>query len=196
MIITVLGNTDRTPIVYTLLRLISTYGETSLVTNDSKLLKLSDSKASGGYYLDTQINCVEEIDDYDIYVESMFYTNFLYDGLVPFFSDILIYCSSTMMSKKEIKALSKYNANHVIPLELYSDKNNFFDQDLKDRLAKFVKERNYDCVSEPLCAYLAHHISKMLGTSEAFIFETLTGHAPKKKGLFNVNDIINRFKRR
>ena len=192
MILTVLGDLDRRPVTYTLMRLISTLGETSVVTNNRKLITLSDNKKSGGYYLDTQINYAEDVDDYDIYVESMFYKNFLYDGIVPFYSDIIFYCSSQTATKKELRKVNSYNVKNIIPIEMYSDKNVMFGADLGDRLKIFEKEKQYSVISKALCAFLADYMSKPMAISKEFIYTILTGQPLKKKGFLPFNIKLGR----
>lgn len=179
MILTVIGDVDRRIVTYTLLSFSARIGLTSFVTTDAKAGKIGED----GFYQDTCVTKVEDINDYDIRQESFNYKYFVFDGGVPFYSDIVFYVTAQALTKKDKQNMSKLKANNVIPVELYSTKTSYIPQDVEQRLKAFETTQDYPCVSEALCEYLASQMSKAVYIREPNLYVLLAGAPKPKKGI-------------
>lgn len=73
MIINIIGDCDKRPVLYTVMKICQTLGDVLVVTNSSRLVRLSDTRESYGHYQNTMIAITNEdgIDE--------FFANFDYD---------------------------------------------------------------------------------------------------------------------
>ena len=72
MVINIIGDCDKRPVLYTVMKICQTLGDVLLVSSSSRLMRLSDTNASYGHYQNTMVTVTQEgIDD--------FFDNFEYD---------------------------------------------------------------------------------------------------------------------
>ena len=65
MIINIIGNCDKRPVLYTVMKICQTLGDVLVITNNARLLRLSDTWDSFGHYQNTMIAYTQEgIDDF------------------------------------------------------------------------------------------------------------------------------------
>ena len=73
MIINIIGDCDKRPVLYTVMKICQTLGDVLVVTNSTRLVRLSDTRDSYGHYQNSMIAITQEdgIDE--------FFANFDYD---------------------------------------------------------------------------------------------------------------------
>ena len=124
MVISVVGETDTRPLLYTLMKLCQGLGDVLVVSTSSRIQILSDTRESGGFYQNCMIAYTD--DGLDIFLKDFGYTlkdfNFiLLDNITAGEADITFHVSGLNPSDDELELLS-YLEN-VVEFEQYSSKN-------------------------------------------------------------------------
>lgn len=122
MVISLLGATDKRPVIYTLMKLFQTLGDTMLVTNDRHLKRLIDEEGNPGHFQNILIYVTDSSPD-EVFAELGYDHNsfefIIYDctEIVPDYTDMLIYVgSSGKISEDEETLLSMFPEYKTINL--------------------------------------------------------------------------------
>lgn len=104
MIINIVGDCDKRPVLYTVMKICQTLGDTLLVTTDNRMLRLSDTRENQGHYQNVMIAVAEDgIDDFfeDFIYSLSDFANIIVDGMVSADADVTIYVKGLMPSEDE-----------------------------------------------------------------------------------------------
>lgn len=161
MIINIIGDCDKRPVLYTVMKICQTLGDVLLVTNNSRLIRLSNTRENYGHYQNTMIAITHEgIDD--------FFENFEYDledfeyviidNIVSAEADLFIYVEGLLASEHEMDTLEYIDDYKTI--RLY--KGNMLSSRVMYNLEVFEAYVNM----QPIGQKVAEAVSKIL--AEAF----------------------------
>ena len=65
MIVNIIGECDKRPVLYTCMKILQNIGDVLLISNSSRLMRLSDTRDIGGHYQNTMIAVtMDGIDDF------------------------------------------------------------------------------------------------------------------------------------
>lgn len=119
MIINIIGDCDKRPVLYTVMKICQSLGDVLLVSSSSRLMRLSDTQASYGHYQNCMVTVTQEgIDD--------FFDNFEYDladfefviidNIISADADIYIYVEGMTQSENELDMLEYIEEYETIKL--------------------------------------------------------------------------------
>ena len=96
MVIAVIGQTDKRPVIYTLMRLFQKLGDCALITSDRHLKRLIESGDSYGHFQNIFIAVTDATQDEvfaDIGYSTQDFENFIFDctDQIPDFANMVIY---------------------------------------------------------------------------------------------------------
>lgn len=123
MIINIIGECDKRPVTYCILKILQSMGDVLYITSNSRLRRLSDTGESGGHYQNTMIGItLEGVDDFFQqfnYSRNDFYY-IVVDNVVEVEADLIIHIESHNTSDNEAYMLSLLDSYKTI--RLYRDK--------------------------------------------------------------------------
>ena len=192
MIVNVLGNCDRRPLTYTLMKLFQAYGDVLVTSNVNRILRLSDTGESEGHYQNIMIA-------YTPYGLDDFWDSFEYnpndfehkiiDGILSPDADIFFYCQSREETENEVDEQSYIDSNRLIKVKLYAKETNYFNQLTMYNLEEFESLRDMCSISDKLNKDVAKVVSPHMRIPEATIYKTLMTKnfiQPKSSGILPV----------
>lgn len=108
MIINIIGDCDKRAVLYTVMKVCQTLGDVLLVSNNTRLMRLSNTRENYGHYQNTMIAITQDgIDD--------FFENFEYDledfeyvivdNIVLAEADLVLYVEGLLPSESEMDTL-------------------------------------------------------------------------------------------
>ena len=158
MIINIIGNCDKRPVLYTVMKICQTLGDVLVITNNARLLRLSDTRDSFGHYQNTMIAYTQEgiddfLDDFNYDFNDFEYT--IVDNIVLAEANLTIYVEGLLKDESEMDLLEYIESYQTI--ELY-----------KGNLLGPKTLRNLECFEafanmQPISAKLAERVSVLLG---------------------------------
>lgn len=123
MIINIIGDCDKRPVLYTVMKICQRLGDVLLVSSSSRLMRLSDTRVSFGHYQNTMIAVtLDGIDDFwEEYQYSPDDFDFvIIDNIVTAEADLTIYVKGMIESEFE-KDMIEYIEDVKI-IDLYKNK--------------------------------------------------------------------------
>lgn len=123
MIINIIGDCDKRPVLFTVMKICQTLGDVLLLTSNTRLLRLSDTGASGGHYQNTMIVATSEgIDDFmeDFTYDFSDFNYVIVDNIITADADATIYVKG-LLETDSIKDSLEYVDNYEV-IELYKNK--------------------------------------------------------------------------
>ena len=164
MLINIIGECDKRPVLYTIMKVAQTLGDVLLVSSSKRVLRLSDTRDSGGHYQNTMI-CTTDggIDDF---LESFEYSirDFEYiivDNIVAPDADVYIYVEGYERSEFEEDMLEYIEDYSTIPLY----KNKLLAADTMYRLERFESLGDMAPISKVLATEVAKVLAPKIGTT-------------------------------
>lgn len=158
MIINIIGNCDKRPVLYTVMKICQTLGDVLVITNNARLLRLSDTRDSFGHYQNTMIVYTQEgiddfLDDFNYDFNDFEYT--IVDNIVLAEANLTIYVEGLLKDESEMDLLEYIESYQTI--ELY-----------KGNLLGPKTLRNLECFEafanmQPISAKLAERVAVLLG---------------------------------
>ena len=123
MIINIIGDCDKRPVLFTVMKICQTYGDVLLVSNSSRLSRLSDTGDTYGHYQNCMIAITQ--DGIDDFFETFMYdiTDFEYiivDNIITADADLVIYVAGLTQSSNEKDNLEYIEDYETV--ELYKGK--------------------------------------------------------------------------
>ena len=164
MIINLIGECDKRPVLYTLMKICQDLGDVLLVTSSSRLLRLSDTRESGGHYQNVMIHFTQDgIDDFfeSISYDSSSFECIIVDNIITASADLTIYVKSYIPSARE-KDMIEYLEDYV-EIDLY--RGNYISNKVYLNLEKFESLSNMEPISGPIAEKLATTLAPMLKVS-------------------------------
>lgn len=147
MRINLIGECDKRPVLYTLMKICQGLGDALLVTSSSRVIRLSDTRDIYGHYQNTMIATTQEgLDDFlENFVYDLVDFNFvIVDNIIDAEADLTIYVQGYTQSERELESLEYLDSYATI--KLYSDK--LIDSNTPYKLEEFEAMRDM-CVVAP-----------------------------------------------
>lgn len=183
MIVNIVGGCDKRPVLYTVMKICQTLGDTLLVTTDNRMLRLSDTGENQGHYENVMIAIATDgIDDF--FEEFMYaphdFANVIVDGMVHADADKTIYVKGLLPSEDE-EIMLEYLEDYAT-IDFYNGKaatgNAFLNCE------KFEAYRNFAPINAAVAAQVADALAKVANTSAVNLSKiamaTPTGSNPGK----------------
>lgn len=164
MVINIIGDCDKRPVLYTVMKICQSLGDVLLITSSSRLARLSDTGDTGGHYQNTMIGVT--YDGIDEFWEDFTYDvsdfNFtIIDNIISADADLVIYVKGMTVSEAEEDNL-EYVENYST-IELY--KGGFLDKNTPFRCEEFEAYRDMCTISPKLSATVAKIMAPLLNTT-------------------------------
>lgn len=162
MIINIVGDCDKRPVLYTVLKVCQTLGDVLLITNSTRLARLSDTRETYGHYQNIMVAITTEgIDDFlegfDYGLNSFAYV--VVDNIPLAEADVTIYVEGMQQSESETDIL-EYVENYDT-IKLY--KGNLIDATTLKRLEEFEALRNCCPIGNKIAAAVANVLAPKFG---------------------------------
>ncbi len=164
MIINIVGDCDKRPVLYTVMKICQTLGDTLLVTTDNRMLRLSDTRENQGHYQNVMIAVATDgIDDFfeEFIYGPQDFANVIVDGMVSADADTTIYVKGLMPSEEEedmLEYLDEYST-----IKLYEGKAASSPMFLN--CEKFEAFKTFAPINATIAAEVADALAKVANTS-------------------------------
>lgn len=186
MRINLIGECDKRPVLYSLMKICQGIGDVLLITSSSRINRLSDTHDTYGHYQNTMIAITQEgLDDFlDNFVYDLADFNFvIIDNIIDAEADLTIYVQGYVQSEMEKDNLEYIENYHTI--HLYTDK--LLESSTPYKLEEFEAMRDMCVVAPKVATKVAAIIAKETGLSQKNLEGIAlknTSIAPPKKSLF------------
>lgn len=123
MIVNIIGECDKRPILYCVMKIFQEFGDVLLLTSSSRLVRLSENGLTGGHYQNTMVNITQ--DGIDDFFEQFDYNTgdfdfIIIDNIISVDADLSIYVEGLEVSENEQYTMSLLEDYQTI--RLYKDK--------------------------------------------------------------------------
>ena len=170
MKINIIGDCDKRAIVYTLMKVLQTLGDVLLVTDDKRLVKLTDTQESDGHYQNVMI-CYADSGIDDFFQEFGYaiqdFEHIIVDNMLCADSDVFLYVEGMETSQRMADAL-EYLEDYVT-ISPYKKK--MFSADTLYKLEQFESLRDMCPISRTIAQELAKVIARPINTSPDYILK-------------------------
>lgn len=188
MRINLIGECDKRPVLYTLLKICQGMGDVLLITSSSRINRLSDTRDTYGHYQNTMIAVTHEgLDDFlENFVYDLVDFNYvIIDNIIDADADLTIYVQGYVQSEWEKDNLEYLDSYATI--KLYSDK--LLEATTQYKLEEFESLRDMCVVAPKVAAKLATILSQATGVSaknlEGLALKNTSAPIPKSSGKFS-----------
>lgn len=182
MIINIIGDCDKRPVLYTVMKICQGVGDVLLVTSSSRLIRLSDTRENYGHCQNTMIAVTHDsIDEFweECQYDISDFTFTIVDNIIVPDADVVIYVKGLIESEQEKDNLEYVEGYKVI--DLYKGK--LTDNTTLMRCEEFEAMADF-CVISPkiaeLCADALSEALRMSKKSLVTIATTATSTHPAK----------------
>lgn len=163
MIINIIGDCDKRPVLYTVMKICQSLGDVLLVSSSSRLIRLSDTRESYGHYQNTMVAITQ--DGIDDFFEDFMYdlTDFeftIIDNIVSAEADLVIYVKGMVESDNEKDNL-EYIENYET-IDLY--KGHIVDANVMLRCEEFEALRDLCPIGNKVAEKVAPIMAKYLNS--------------------------------
>lgn len=170
MVINIIGDCDKRPVLYTVLKVCQSLGDVLLVSSSSRLIRLSDTRESYGHYQNTMVAITQDgIDDF--FDEFMYdLTDFEYtiiDNIVAAEADLVIYVKGMIESETEKDNLEYLDGYETI--ELY--KGNLVGGNTMVNCEEFEALRDLCPISPKVAEKVSQVLAKALNADAKKIYD-------------------------
>lgn len=173
MVINIIGDCDKRPVLYTVMKISQTLGDVLLITSSSRLVRLSDTGVSCGHYQNTMVAVTQDgIDDFweeFIYDVSDFET-IIIDNMVSADADLVIYVKGMTESENEKSNLEYIDSYESI--DLYKGK--LIDAATLMRCEEFEALRDLCPINNKIAEKVAAIMAKAMHTDAKKLFTIAT----------------------
>lgn len=188
MRINLIGECDKRPVLYTLLKICQGMGDVLLITSSSRINRLSDTRDTYGHYQNTMIAVTHEgLDDFlENFVYDLVDFNYvIIDNIIDADADLTIYVQGYVQSEWEKDNLEYLDSYATI--KLYSDK--LLESTTPYKLEEFESLRDMCVVAPKVAAKLATILSQATGVSaknlEGLALKNTSAPIPKSSSKFS-----------
>lgn len=119
MVINIIGDCDKRPVLYTVMKICQNLGDVLLLSNSTRLRRLSDTRETYGYYQNTMIAITTDgVDDFfdDFKYSAEDFDYMIVDNITMAEADVVIYVEGLVQSETEEEMLEYIEDYSVIPL--------------------------------------------------------------------------------
>lgn len=108
MIINIIGDCDKRAVLYTVMKVCQTLGDVLLVSNNTRLMRLSNTRENYGHYQNTMIAITQDgiddfFEDFEYDLEDFEYV--IVDNIVLAEADLVLYVEGLLPSESEMDTL-------------------------------------------------------------------------------------------
>lgn len=163
MVINIIGDCDKRPVLYTVMKICQSLGDVLLVTSSSRLIRLSDTGESYGHCQNTMIAVTH--DGIDDFWEAFTYdvTDFefvIIDNIVSAEADLVIYVKGMAQSQNESDNLEYIDEYETI--DLYQGK--YINSSTLLRCEEFEALKDFCPINQKIASSVATIMAKALNT--------------------------------
>lgn len=170
MKINLIGDCDKRAVLYTLMKITQTLGDVLIVSDDNRLVKLSDTGENGGHYQNVMICITDEgIDDFFSefgYTETDF-EHIIIDNIVCADADIYLFVEG-METTQRTKDILEYMDGY---LTINPYKRKMFAADTIYRLEQFESLRDMCPINKTIAQEVSKLIAKPINISPEYLFK-------------------------
>lgn len=119
MIVAVYGETDKRPVIYTLIKLFQRLGDCCLISDNRHYKRLLDTDTNTGHYQNVFITVTDASPDEvfsEIGYESIDFENMIFDNTIPDNADLIIFVQGCSISENESDTLEYLSSYETIGL--------------------------------------------------------------------------------
>lgn len=170
MVINIIGDCDKRPVLFTVMKLCQTLGDVLVVTSSSRLVRLSDTGESYGHCQNTMI--VYTQDGIDSFWEDFEYNRdsfnyIIVDNIVDAEADMVIYVRGMAQTESEKDLLEYIDKYHEIML--YNGK--FTDNLTLKRCEEFEALHDFCPINSHVAAWVAEKFAPVLNTKAEKLYK-------------------------
>lgn len=185
MIINIIGDCDKRPVLYTVMKICQTLGDVLLVSSSSRLIRLSDTHESMGHYQNTMIAITQEgLDDFfdEFKYDTTDFEFTIIDNIIAAEADIFIYVKGMAESDFEKDNL-EYIDNYET-IELY--KGRLLDASTLYNCEEFEALKDMCVISNKVAEKVAPIMAKLLNKDVKHILKIATTPTTTKQAKKNL----------
>lgn len=184
MVINIIGDCDKRPVLYTVMKICQTLGDVLLVSNSTRLNRLSDTRELYGHYQNTMIAITQDgIDDFfeQFKYDLSDFEFVIVDNITIAEADFTLYVEGMTQSETEQDAL-EYIEDYAT-IKLY--KGNLLNKAVLYNMEEFEALRTMCPISEAVAGEVAKALAKVLNKDPKVLKEIamVQNPAPDKSGL-------------
>lgn len=183
MIINIIGDCDKRPVTYCVIKILQSLGDVLLVTTSNRLIRLSDTGESGGHYQNVMIGVTSEgVDDFfeEFNYNRNDFNNIVVDNVIEAEADLTIYVEGMTESENEKYVLSLLESYKTV--RLYKGK--LIDGTTAYKMEQFEALRDMTPMNAKVIKAVAAALSETLKIPaprlEAIAAKVTNGAAPGK----------------
>ena len=188
MRINLIGECDKRPVLYTLMKICQELGDVLLITSSSRSNRLSDTRDTYGHYQNTMIAVTHDgLDDFleNFVYDLMDFNYVIIDNIIDADADMTIYVQGYAQSETEKDNLEYIDSYATI--KLYTDR--LLDANTPYKLEEFEALCDMCVVAPKVATKLANILSPVFGRSaknlEGIALKATTSPVKKKsKSIF------------
>lgn len=198
MVINIIGDCDKRPVLYTVMKICQALGDVLLVSSSSRLMRLSDTQSSYGHYQNTMVTVTQEgIDDFfdEFEYDLADFEFVIIDNIISADADIYIYVQGMLQSENEIDMLEYIDEYETI--KLYSGK--YIDKRTLYNCEQFEALRDMcpigTAIATKVAQILGPHFGKTGKGIEEFVKIAMTQNPAPDTESKKAKSIVNKIRR-
>lgn len=183
MIVNIIGDCDKRPVTYCVLKILQSLGDVLLITTSNRLIRLSDTGESGGHYQNVMVGVTTEgVDDFfeEFNYNRKDFNNIVVDNVIEAEADLTIYVEGMSESDDEKYVLSLLDSYKTV--RLYKGK--LIDGTTAYKMEQFEALRDMTPMNAKVIKAVAAALSETLKIPaprlEAIAAKVANGAAPGK----------------
>lgn len=182
MMVSVMGECDTRPVLYTLMKICQGLGDVLLITGNRRLLRMVDTHASGGHVQNVMVGIADEDEGVDDFFEDFPYDieDFEYiiaDNLLAAETNCIIYARGLIQSETEESQLTYVDKYEVIDVF----KSKLSDNNTLIRCEEFETLQDFCTINNKLTAEVAKVIAEYFRIDAGKLTEIGNAQATNKR---------------
>ena len=197
MVINLIGDCDKRPVLYTAIKICQTLGDVLVVSNNTSLMRLSDTRENYGHYQNTMIAITQDgiddfLDNFDYAIEDFEYM--IVDNMPVAEADLVLYVESLVQSVDEMDILEYIDSYETI--HLY--KGGLTTGNVLKNMEIFEAYRNMQPISPKLASTVAKIFAKAMDKDPKMLEEIamLENPTPDTSGSSKKIGILDKLQRK
>lgn len=166
MILNIIGECDKRPVIYCAMKLLQEIGDVLLLTPDDRLLRLSNTYETGGHYQNTMIGVAnggvdDFFDDEDFPYNQHDFDHMIVENIITVDADLYLYVEGAVTSEMMEDNLDMLESYETISLY----KGNLIENNTYRRLEQFEAYGNMCPMTPKIVKAVSQALSTKLGIS-------------------------------
>lgn len=195
MRINLIGECDKRPVLYTLMKVFQELGDVLIITDNSRLIRLSDTRENYGHYQNTMVAVTQEgLDDFleDFLYDLSDFNHVIVDNITDAEADYVLYVQGykqTDWEKEQLEYIDSYGT-----IQFYTNK--LLPPDIYYKLEEFESLRDMCPMGDKLATAVCSLLSPLLNSPEANLhkiaMKPTAGTVPKPTGAGKVTSVFKK----